>query len=79
LHFHRDKVLTPTHSADAIHDRSGPSRDSQQFDGTFAQIGCPTILLKAASRRKNPHHQLLPDMAEPVNTAALKETVMYHA
>jgi hypothetical protein len=36
--------------------------------------------LRAASRGKNPHQQpLLPDMAEPVNTAALKETMMYQA
>jgi hypothetical protein len=36
--------------------------------------------LRAASRGKNPHQQpLLPDMAVSVNTAALKETVMYHA
>jgi hypothetical protein len=48
--------------------------------GIIAQIGCSTILLKAANRRKNPHQQpLLPDMAEPVNTAAFKETVLYHA
>jgi hypothetical protein len=36
--------------------------------------------VKTASRGKNPHRQLLlPDMAEPVNSAALKETVMNHA
>jgi hypothetical protein len=36
--------------------------------------------LKAASRAKNPHQQpLLPHMAELVDTAAFKETMMHHA